>query len=142
MSASQAEHAGSIPVTCSKKKDTTLVVSFFLGSAPFGRSTLRRLKSSGEVNSPLRKFSAHWACEFTAHSRRGPEGPFLQLHLYCLTITKRTTGRKSCRSFSIHFHTISAEVFFMSACRAVFSDSKNTAVKRTASHQTTMPVQQ
>lgn len=54
-----------------KKKDTTLVVSFFLGSAPFGRSTLRRFKSSGEMNSPLRKFSAPWACEFTAHSRRG-----------------------------------------------------------------------
>ena len=72
-----------------KKKDTTLVVSFFLGSAPFGRSTLRRLKSSGEVNSPLRKFSAPWACEFTAHSRRGPEGPFYLVHLYCLTITRR-----------------------------------------------------
>ena len=51
----------------SKKKDTTFVVSFFLGAAPFGISMLCRSKPS------LRNCLVLRTCEFTAHQRRRSE---------------------------------------------------------------------
>ena len=50
-----------------KKKDTTFVVSFFLGAAPFGISMLCRSKPS------LRNCLVLRTCEFTAHQRRRSE---------------------------------------------------------------------
>ena len=50
-----------------KKNDTTFVVSFFLGAAPFGISMLCRSKPS------LRNCLVLRTCEFTAHQRRRSE---------------------------------------------------------------------
>ena len=59
--------AGSSPASRTKKKDTTFVVSFFLGAAPFGISMLCRSKPS------LRNCLVLRTCEFTAHQRRRSE---------------------------------------------------------------------
>ena len=62
--------------TRTKKKDTTQVVSFFLGSAgrrpapPFGD-----LNCSGEMNSPCAKVFACGENACTAHSRRPARRP-------------------------------------------------------------------
>ena len=58
---------GSNPRRVTKKKDTTFVVSFFLGAAPFGISMLCRSKPS------LRNCLVLRTCEFTAHQRRRSE---------------------------------------------------------------------
>ena len=86
MSASQAEHEGSIPFTCSKTKGTTKVVPFVLGSAaqraapPFGISVLGVGKAA-----PAQFSAASGGSEFTAQKRRRPEGRFFflwYLHLF------------------------------------------------------------
>ena len=59
--------AGSSPASRTKKKDTTFVVSFFLGAAPFGISMACRSKPS------LRNCLVLRTCEFTAHQRRRSE---------------------------------------------------------------------
>ena len=59
--------AGSSPASRTKKKDTTFVVSFFLGAAPFGISMPCRSKPS------LRNCLVLRTCEFTAHQRRRSE---------------------------------------------------------------------
>ena len=56
------------------KKQLRKQLLFVLGFAPCGRSTLRRYQCSGSANPPLRNSSLR--SEFTAHTRRRPEGRY------------------------------------------------------------------
>ena len=67
MSASQAEHGGSIPLTCSTKKDTTYVVSFFVDSACLRPALFRRYFVPAAQNNticppPCSSFPDHARC--------------------------------------------------------------------------------
>ena len=68
MSASQAEHGGSIPLTCSKIKAPAEAGAFILGAAG-------SFSCSAEVNSACAKVLAAGQNACTAQKCRGPEGP-------------------------------------------------------------------